>query len=217
MALVRIDTLAGYPVHYDRTTSDAYGKPGTPIRPLIDDRFARECEACFSQLRTAIGRRFGGLKVILTGGVGRAGQGASYHHRYRAFDLDGLVFDETTLIATEFPSRPEFYLTVEALLRLHFGTVLSYTYNQAHRDHFHIDNGSSVKFETMSKSRVQFLQNALFHIFDIPVGRDGVYGPETDGALRIARDELGLGPLSDRDNWRTFLEAIHTRGIERAQ
>lgn len=210
MADIRIDNLAGKPLLYDRSSTAHYGVGGVPTRPFINPTFAAECEACFVELVAKL-KDDAGLEVekILTGGVSRAGSGTSLHHQNRAFDLDALLFtDGSNWVSTTFPQRPQLYLGIEAILRRHFGTVLSYDYNKAHRDHFHFDNGTAVKFKTAAKSHVIFLQNVIALVYQTPVGRDGVWGPQTDREVKTLRERLGIGALSNKDNWLAFLEQV---------
>ncbi|MCB1342874.1 MAG: extensin family protein [Pseudooceanicola sp.] len=217
MTLKRIDNIAGLPLLYDRKPASNYGKTGFVMRPYIDTDFSVEVETAFRKLLDNIrDAGFGAVKAILSGGIGRAGTGPSYHHRNRAFDLDGLVFDDGDIwVADTFPERPYFYLGVEATLRQHFGTILTYLYNSDHENHLHFDNGDSVKFVRYSKSRVLFLQNAIQLLYDIPVGIDGVYGPETEQAERRMRQDLGLGGFSDKSNWVKFLALAASEAFDR--
>lgn len=208
MARQRYSSLGGVGLLYDRKVPGHYGVTGVPYRPWIDVAFAKETDRAFEQLFASLAAAsVGKVKAILSGGVGRQGAGSSLHHKNRAFDLDGLIFDDgTTWVADTFPHRPMLYLGIEAVLRQHFGTILGYDYNAAHEDHFHFDNGDKVGFKKHSRSRVIFLQNTLYFLFDMDVGRDGVYGPETAGAERQVRTELGIGGFSVLQNWVAYLE-----------
>src|SRR5918996_1587969 len=189
MADIRVDNFAGKPLLYDRSTPSHYGVGGIAYRPLVNPDFAAGCEACFVELVDKLDKK-AGLQVtkILSGGVNRAGTGASFHHKNRAFDFDGLLFDDgSNWVANSFPARPQLYLGIEAVLRKHFGTVLSYDYNKAHQDHFHFDNGTAVGFKQAAKSHVIFLQNVVAFAYGSRIGRDGVWGPETESAVKALR------------------------------
>lgn len=209
MTRVRIDRLGGVPLLYDRRPASNYGVTGTATRPYIDSDFQPVADRAFHELFDWLaGIGAGTVSAILFGGIGRTGSGPSLHHQNRAFDLDGLTFREhRNWVADTFPDRPHFYLAVEATLRSHVGTVLTYGYNADHRDHLHFDDGRAVGFRRDAKSHTLFLQNAIVYLFDIPLGIDGMYGPETRQAERRVRDELGLGSLSDKANWLEFLAA----------
>lgn len=221
MSLVRIDNLAGIPLFYDRFSSNSYGNEAVPMRPYIDSNFGAECEQCFGVIANAFSGAGLGITQIWSGGVGRAGTGASYHHKNRAFDLDALVFQDSSMwIANTFPSRPFIYLALEACLRMHFGTVLNYDYNQAHEDHFHFDNGTSVRFKRDARSHTLFVQHCLTKLFNVnvgPAGVDGVFGPDTDAALKLVRQQIGIGPLSKKENWLKFLSKCQDEALSNEQ
>lgn len=210
MADIKVSTLGGKPMLYDRTIPEHYGKTGVPFNPFMNTEFAKQSDLCFAELvellETGLNRK---VTKILSGGVSRAGSGTSLHHKNRAFDLDALLFDDgSNWVATSFPKRPHIYLAIEAVLRRHFGTVLSFDYNKAHEDHFHFDNGTALGFKRHAKSHVIFIQNALVFVYQLKVGRDGVWGGETDGALDILLGRLGIGGISDKANFSRFLLAV---------
>lgn len=210
MADIRIDNFAGKPLLYDRSAPDHYGRTGIAFRPSVNPGFAATCDACFTELFAKLSQHAGlTVSSILSGGVSRSGTGSSYHHQNRAFDLDGLLMsNNSSWVADTFPQRPQIYLGIEAVLRKHFGTVLSYDYNRAHEDHFHFDNGTSVGFKQAAKSHVIFVQNVVSLVYGSPIGRDGVWGPNTDGALRDLRRRHGIGALSVTANWLALLDAV---------
>lgn len=211
MALVRIDNLADLPLYYDRYKEGSYGVSAVPYRPYINERFLEGCEACFEELKTKLDAAGFTIKQVWSGGVGRDGSGTSYHHTNRAFDLDALVLDDDTMwVADTFPERPFLYLAIESYLRRHFGTVLNYEFNSAHEDHFHFDNGESVGYARRTRSHTLYVQNTLLRLFHLDIGSsgvDGIDGPDTQAALRKARKRLGIGGLSNKDNWMAYLDA----------
>ena len=215
MADNRIDNFAGKPLLYDRSTAAHYGITGISFRPFVNPAFAQNCESCFVELVDRLGQRAGlWVTSILSGGVSRAGTGSSFHHKNRAFDLDALLFDDqSNWVANTFQTRPQLYLGVEAILRKHFGTVLSYDYNTAHEDHFHFDNGTPVGFKPAAKSHVIFVQNVIALVYGSRIGRDGVWGPETDSALRALRARIGVGSISAASNWLAFLDHIANEAL----
>ena len=206
MPLRRYDTLGGAALRYDRVSQSGYGTAEVPFSPWIDAGFAEQLDACFAELDKKFQPAVGALETILCGGVGRPGPGASLHHRNRAFDLDGLVFKDAQLIANEFPAKPQLYLAVECVLRRHFGLVLAYDYNRAHQDHFHIDNSRSPGLRKDARSHSVFVQNLLTFVYDLPVIRDGVWGAETDAAVRRLRSRYGLPSFSRKTNWLAFCD-----------
>jgi hypothetical protein len=210
MADIRVDNFAGKPLLYDRSAPSHYGRTGISFRPSVNATFAQDCEDCFSELVTRLSGS-AGLRIasILSGGVSRAGTGTSFHHKNRAFDLDGLLFDDdSNWVANTFPQRPQLYLGIEAVLRKHFGTVLSYDYNRAHEDHFHFDNGTATGFKSAAKSHVIFIQNVIALVYGSAISRDGLWGPETESALRTLRTRLGIGTITSLANWMALLDAV---------
>ncbi|MBD9371674.1 extensin family protein [Rhizobium sp. ARZ01] len=209
MALTRVESIAGLPLFYDRFNGTSYGQHAVAMRPFIDNNFLDQCTACFAEMQQVLAKHGFEITQIWSGGVGREGAGVSYHHRNRAFDLDALIFkDGSRWLADTFPARPFIYLAIEAVLRLHFGTVLNHDYNQAHRDHLHFDNGTAPRFKRDARSHTLFVQHALVKLFNQSVGADGVFGPETEQALNRVRRTLGIGSFSDKSNWFAFLQEV---------
>ncbi|WP_299847781.1 extensin family protein [uncultured Paracoccus sp.] len=219
MPRIRIKTIAGVPILYDRDPPENYGRTGYPVEPWIDSDFSIQAEKMFSQLFLALqSSGFGSVTHLLYGGIGRVGGGKpSYHHDNRAFDLDALRFSNNRVwVATSFPPYPHLYLAIESVVRQHFGTVLGYGYNAAHRDHIHFDNGEPPGFNRMAKSRVMFLQRALHYMFDESLAIDGVYGPQTRQVETRVRKLLGLETLTTRANWISFLGTAGGIALDRA-
>ncbi|WP_171181953.1 extensin family protein [Ruegeria sp. HKCCD8929] len=219
MAHTRVSEFGDVPLLYDRDPAENYGKRGYRVRPYADAVFAAQADSVFDEMfQTLEALNIGQVSAILFGGIGRSGNGSSLHHQNRAFDLDGLIFDSGFIwVADTFEKQPHHYLAIEGVLRQSFGTVLTYGYNAAHRDHIHFDNGDSVGFRRHSKSRVLFLQNALRFLFDQVLDVDGVWGPETQAAERLVRRELGLGSLSTNSNWIGFIETSIDIAVDRAR
>ena len=208
--------LAGVPIHYARYADSryAYGTRGKPYKFYATEAFERKLEACFDDLWETC--PYGQAEVITSAGayVNKMG----YHGKGRAFDLDAIFWHDRTFITRDYPLQKEFYLGVEAVLRKHFGTVLNYLYNSAHRDHFHVDDGTEVKFYSASKSRVLFVQAAIVHVFDIPIAIDRDWGNETEGAIDQTFERLTIqGDIQDRDVWLHFLARIAETGFNIVQ
>lgn len=169
MKLVTFTELAGVPVHYDRMKPPfQYGTRGKPLTFRADEGFLKKLEACFGD----IWRELGKAEVITTAGA-YVNKPHSMHNRGRAFDLDGIFWSDKKLVTAGFYDDPKLYLTVEAVLRKHFGTVLGYFYNPAHRDHFHFDDGSKIGFSISSRSRMLFVQAFLKFSLGKAVALDG--------------------------------------------
>lgn len=219
------DKLAGVPVHYDRYSNPQYGygtrgKPGTwPCTTHFEEKL----HAAFQELWDVC--PLGEAEVITTAGawVNKPGM----HGKGRGFDVDGIFWADRTFVTKNYPEDRPFYLAVEAVLRKHFGTVLNYEYNVDHQDHLHIDDGSETGFVPGHRSRVLFLQMAISHVFERPIGIDGVTGPETNGAARKLLVDLALADESDvssdsklherlRKKWMDLLDLTATEGFKRA-
>lgn len=218
MAVIRVEEFDGIPLYYDRYKADSYGVSARPMRPYIDQQFSKTCVDLFQELRAVLNAAGLNIVQIWSGGVGRSGSGNSYHHKNRAFDLDALIFEDgSKWVAKTFPEQPFLYLAIEAILRRHFGTVLSYDFNRAHEDHFHFDNGTVVGFKRSARSHVLFLQHCLVKLFNQDIGSsgaDGVYGGDTETALNRVRRELSIGGLSEKENWLSFLTTCADTALE---
>ena len=207
--------LGDVPVHYARYADQrySYGTRGKPYTFYCLSEFETKLDNCFKEIWQVC--PLGPAEVITSAGAYVNKSGA--HGLGRGFDLDALFWADHTLVTLHYPQNRSFYLGVEAVLRKHFGTVLNYEYNSAHRDHFHIDDLSEVRFSVGSKSRVLFLQMVISHVFGNPIGIDGQFGQETGDAARDLLMSLGLGTASKlgttkeierclNRNWITFLD-----------
>lgn len=206
--------LSGVPVHYARPPLAPYATRGKPYRFHVIESFEQELEAFFGELWEVC--PLGQAEMITSAGayVNKSG----YHGRGRGFDIDAIFWPERDFVTLDYPSDPVFYLGVEAILRKHFGTVLGFIYNRAHQDHFHIDNGTSVKFTTSSTSRVLFVQAALTHVLDISVSIDGQYGSQTSAAIKKALKNMGsTGELGNKSTWKKFLNHIAERAFKQVE
>jgi hypothetical protein len=84
--------------------------------------------------------------------------------------------------------------------------VLNYDYNDAHRDHFHIDDAQTVGFRANSRSLVLFVQGALTHIHRFPVAINGLWGEETSSGVRRVLSSIGIaGDFMATEVWHDFL------------
>ncbi len=184
--------LAGVPVHYDRFQDPrfTYGTRGKPLTFHSTEAFEQTLAGFFHELWDVC--PLGRAEVITSAGAYVDKPGS--HGLGRGFDIDGIFWADKTFVTLHYPQDRQFYLGVEAVLRKHFGTVLNYEFNAAHRDHFHIDDLNATGFVAGHRSRVLFLQMMLTHLFNRPVGIDGKVGSETNGAAREMLIDLGLSP-----------------------
>lgn len=216
MALQSFTHLANTPIHYDRYDPGSgfgYGTRGKPFKPRATPEMINTLEACFNDIFTQ--SPFGTAEIITSAGAFVEKPG--YHGLGQAFDLDGIFWNTEQFVALNYLKQPHLYLAIESIARQHFGTVLNYNYNAAHQDHLHLDIGSSVGFQKMSKSRVEYLQSSLFFVHGYQLGIDGVWGPETEKVAKAALTELGIGStLAKRESWIAFLQATASNGFNLA-
>ncbi|WP_320047466.1 extensin family protein [uncultured Ilyobacter sp.] len=203
--------LAGVPVHYDRLSPpNDYGTRGKVTNFHVTKEFQKNLSECFKELWEIC--PFGPADVITSAGAYTAKPG--FHGMGKAFDLDGIFWENKTFITLRYPSDPKFYLGINSVLRKHFGTVLDYHYNSSHRDHFHIqDDGKVVGFRKI-RSIIVFLQAVISEVFNDIVEIDGRYGPKTDAALGRVLEKLNIdGDLSEKENWLIFLTKISEKAF----
>jgi hypothetical protein len=216
-------TLGGnVPVHYDRHPAPyGLGSRGKPATWYCTDAFEKKMDNCFAELwkKCPLDK----ADIICTAGawVNRS----SMHGQGRAFDLDAIWWGDRLVLANNYPNDKVAYLGIESVLRKHFGTVLNYKYNDAHQDHWHFDDGTSVGFRTQ-KSVVLYLQMTLNEIFKVNerLVVDGAYGDNTRGGVRQALEDCGLVNATEvssnskldqalKDKWMAFLDEAAKRGL----
>ena len=211
MTLIRKGTLAGIPIHYDRFEKDGsdYGTMGKPIRPYFDKLFYQQCSTAIASIQETLAPVRGNITCIVSAGVGRKGPTFSYHQENRAFDLDGLFFDDGSCwIANSFEREPIISLAIESLLRIQFGTVLNYPYDKAHEDHIHFDNGRKPTFRRDARTISLFIENIQKYIFGTDIGMTGVWSSRTEAAIDSMRIEFGLGSMENSVHWEEFCKSV---------
>ena len=203
--------IAGVPIHYARPPIAPYGTRGKSYSFYTTAAFEQKLTICFEELWATC--PLGAAEIVTSAGTWVDKPG--YHGLGRAIDVDGIFWAERDFVTLDYPSDPVFYLGIEAVFRKHFGTVLNYLYNAAHRDHLHIDDGTEVAFYSSSQSRTFFLQAALTHVFDIPVIIDGIYGNQTEAATKEALNLIGSsGKIENKRTWKKLLSSIAEAAFE---
>jgi peptidoglycan hydrolase-like protein with peptidoglycan-binding domain len=215
---IKFSNVAGAKTHYDRFTEKDYGTRGSLLSFFAENDFHSELEKCFRELWTVC--QLGVAEVVITAGTFVPGN-PGLHGDGRAFDLDGIFWADRDFVTLDDGFRGgdrKFYFGVNAVLQKHFGVVLNYRYNSAHRDHLHMDDSRPVGFDSSSRNKVTCLQGALVHVMGISIGQgslpddddiDGDYGPNTDRGVRQALTALGIsGSLNTKSVWLSFLDAI---------
>ncbi|MGK7928308.1 MAG: peptidoglycan-binding protein, partial [Spirulina sp.] len=210
MNFVTFNTIAGAKLHSDRIKDSDYGTRGEPYNFQATPMFRHKLDQCFEELWRVC--PFGKANIVTTAGLWIDKPGM--HQQGRAIDLDGLFWNAprvqfVTLHDGYEGRNRKLYLGIEAILRKHFGRVIDYSYHDnAHRDHFHIDDSCEVGFDPSSEATVEFLQLTLKEVFDEPgVGTvDGCYGPKTKAAIHRVLHHLGItGNLALQAVWLQFL------------
>jgi hypothetical protein len=236
----RFDRIAGAQMRWRRMPQYEYGngKPGARyLRKTVHDKLVA------AVMDMGFMCQLGSPKVIVSAGAKvpqskRRGPNDK-HVQGRAIDIDALWWWDNRkpgfvqklitkkpgfvqkLITKKYESYPSFYLGVEACFRRYFGTVLGWLYNDDHKGHWHIDDGSKVCYRESSRSRVLFMQASLRWIwapqcsFDLDIGPiDGEAGKKTRGAIRLIRGFLAIDkPLTDPAAWQRYLLATAISGM----
>lgn len=197
--------LAGVPVHYDRPPVAEYGSNGAPRKFYATPETEQTLGAMFQEIFDMAPNSFGAPKVILSAGayVDKPGM----HGKGKAFDLDGIHWENRRFLTIEQETDTVLYLGIQACCLRYFGTVLGFNYNAAHEDHLHIDIGRTVRFRE-TQSVTYFYQEVLNAFFDKDLTVDGEYGTLTNDGLKEARSGMGLGTLSKKENYRAFLSNV---------
>lgn len=199
------NSLAGVATHYARPPVAPYGTRGVSHTFFTTSGFQQRLEAAFNELWNTCPN--GRAEVITSAGTYVEKPG--FHGLGRAFDLDAIFWRDKDFITLNYQSDKKFYLGVEAVMRKHFGTVLNHLYNADHRDHLHLDDGTEVGFSASSRSRVLFVQAAIVHVFDVAIDIDGVFGDQTEGAIRTVFQRLGISQsLNSSQGWLAFLTGV---------
>jgi hypothetical protein len=212
LKLEKFEYLAGAKCYWARVNEayEDYSKALEGKRKL-NPGFKKKLEACLIEVWWTLGAPTP-IAIVSSGAYVKK---AGWHSKGKAFDLGAIhwedyhlsclgVFNDGCSTSSSMPM----YLAIESVLRKHFGTVLGIHYNKAHRNHWHIDPGTKVGYWSKgfgSSTRVIFLQEVLRLVWNCKVVIDGKAGPQTNSAIRIIRDMLHIGPLTNVDNWKQFL------------
>ena len=203
----------GVPVHYDRQPPQfGLGTKGRPGTWYCSERFEEKLDACFNEIWDS--SPIGKAEVICTAGawVNKGGM----HGQGRAFDLDAIFWGDRAVFAFNYLNDRHAYLGIEAILRKHFGIVLNYEYNAAHKDHWHIDDGSPVAFYKSSESRVKFVQMAVNTLFNHSPSLeiDGDYGGLTRAGVKEALIQTGVATPDQLENASSVDSALKDKWLE---
>ncbi|WP_114560846.1 hypothetical protein [Desertihabitans aurantiacus] len=147
----------------------------------------------------------------------------SWHHAGRAFDVTSLRRDGDVqapgrmdrvdaLPATEQPAARRRYWQLVAGLSRHFADVLTSLFDEAHRNHVHVDNGRSgnapAVFTGRSDIQNRNLQAVLREVWGAGVEITGDWDRATRRAADAVLEPLGRsGDLTDEAAWDAFCTA----------
>lgn len=206
-------SLAGVPVLYDRLRPSDYGVRGDPHNFHVPTNFQAALEEAFADLWEIC--PLGPARTILSAGT-YSNRPPSHHATGRAMDIDAILWPERSFVTLNFPTDTVFYLAVESVLRRHFDYVLTYLYNNAHHDHFHVDQAGQVGFGK-SRTKTNYVQAYCAHVLGLPTEVDGVWGSDTDEGLERAQSILEVpGDLRSLDRWKEFLRAAAAHAFGQA-
>lgn len=204
--------IAGVNVHFDRLPPPYnYGSRGKPTKFYATKEFQEKLDRCFAELWKVC--PLGRAEVITSAGAYTDKPG--WHGKGRAFDLDGIFWMDKDFVADRYLDDTSFYLGVNAILLKHFGTVLNYHYDNAHRDHFHIqDDGRKGGFEK-KPSTLLFLKSVLKHLFREDVCIDAESNKDTKVAIMRVLENLHMRKkFNDGKTWEIFMTQIAKKAFE---
>ena len=165
----------------------------------FDSKFYRTLEEGFLEIAEA----FKPLSRVITAGAYVDKPGA--HNLGRAFDLDGIEFEDGQLwMATE---TGKLTAAIQGVFMKRFGVVLGWTYDEAHEDHLHIsDYGPAWGFRE-SRSITKYIQWGL-GLGGNPLKMDGVWGSQTGSAFwqHLGRRDYEAKHHPTNADYRTFLD-----------
>ncbi len=202
--------LASVRVQYGRPPLGVYGETGQNYKFYCQKDFEDELDDFVEAVKTATEPLLGTMELILSAGA--YVKKSKLHGAGRAFDLDAIHWARGRLVADQQPSQKPLYLLVQSIAYQHFGMVLAYNYNAAHRDHFHLDNSRPVQFRE-TKAATYFMQEALNLFYGANLVIDGDYGINTEDALVEVYQALSLNFPPNADEWKTFLKAVEGEAL----
>ncbi|HMT86774.1 MAG TPA: extensin family protein [Arachnia sp.] len=205
-SLAEFGTLAGAPLGYEVDR--------TQVTYQADPRFIELLEAWAADWVSLSG--LGALTKVWSYGA-YVDKCSSWHQAGRAFDFAELEHEGGSVscrqdVWGEDEGRMRLYWRLAASLHEHFAYTLTCRYNDAHRNHIHVDNGVSgwkpTTFDAGSRVQVQMVQNAARYVFGKEVATTDAYDAQTKEAVRAVQRSAGITrPLADADGWREFLRA----------
>ncbi|MVA77656.1 hypothetical protein GC722_16775 [Auraticoccus sp. F435] len=162
-----------------------------------------------------------------------SGDCSSWHHAGRAFDVTALRRDGAVQVHARMdridrlppeqqPPARRRYWQLAAGLSLHFADVLTALFDDAHRNHVHVDNGRSgsaqARFTGRSPVQTRTVQAVCAEVWGVPTALSGRWDGATRASVEqvLALDEVaptlarlgGDGDLvGDEPTWQAFVTA----------
>lgn len=226
---VEFDEVAGVEIRADTTAPyDTWGRGVLYVGPVLPHTL-EVLEATIRDLQRLAGRKPKALVLASVWRKKKPGEKVNRHTEGRAIDIGGIWWTERDgTTAWSYPQNPRDLLACEAVIRLSWGTVLSWEYNAKHHHHIHADTGGTVGVTAAElavskagfpKVEVTFLQAALTHVLGRPVKIDGLWGDrETAPAVAAVLEELGApADITDPRAWAAFCTAVAMVGFGRVE
>lgn len=224
---VLFDEVAGVPVRADiEPPFGSYGQRPRHVGPVVPAFLDRLGDWIF-QLQDLSGRRLDAVVACSVWRRHRAGseRPVSSHSRGRGLDIGGVWWSpDDGVTAAGYGQRRREAVSVEATLRLIFGTVLGPSANRQHADHWHVDDIRSpgitrteLQQSACGQRRVEvvYLQESCNVVHGQDVDVDGIWGAETDRAVaRVVRGlRTSTGDIRDPETYLGFLVATALVGF----
>jgi hypothetical protein len=175
-------------------------------------------------------RRNGPGAVSWVGDVGAQVCKRGCHSTGRALDVTAIRFDDGTIVDANVNWRSSqslrnrrLYLAAWAAFRRDCTTVLTYTYNAAHYNHFHVDiddDTTPPPIRDYAKTDTTFVQTACNLLDSAGLAVDGIWGRKTSAAYSSLLDAFKMSCKNPKGNYwhmREFVQLICVHGISNSK
>ena len=209
---IMFNTVSGVDIRADVTAPyNTFGVSVRPRGPVLPE-FMNVLEDYVEDLQRLAARRIDALVLCSVWRAAKPGERFNRHAEGRAIDIGGVWWkgqeiERQRVAAWDYNDDRKRSIAVEAVARMHFGTVLGPASNKAHAHHWHVDTGKEPEITERElqqseggerKIEVVALQDACRVVHGIDVGKlDGRWGPKTDAG--VSRVLEGLDVDTDLD------------------